>query len=113
MTDDILPNFDLPAVHRKKLTAGFDGGRLSSDGGWLLLREAERKLGIANRLAGAIRDHRDRSRIDHELPELLKTFAISCGYEDANDLDRLRHDPLLKLAVGRCPESGDPDHLAR
>jgi hypothetical protein len=110
MTDDMLPNFDLPAVRRKKLTAGFDGGHLSSDGGLLLLREAERKLGIANRLAGAIRDRRDQSRIDHELPELLKTrvFAIACGYEDANDLDRLRHDPLLKLAVGRCPESGDP-----
>jgi hypothetical protein len=110
MTDDMLPDFDLPAVRRKKLTAGFDGGHLSSDGGLLLLREAERKLGIANRLAGAIRDRRDQSRIDHELPELLKTriFAIACGYEDANDLDRLRHDPLLKLAVGRCPESGDP-----
>jgi hypothetical protein len=110
MTDDMLPNFDLPAVRRKKLTAGFDGGHLSSDGGLLLLREAERKLGIANRLAGAIRDRRDQSRIDHELPELLKTrvFAIACGYEDANDLDHLRHDPLLKLAVGRCPESGDP-----
>lgn len=110
MTDDMLPNFDLPAVRRKKLTAGFDGGHLSSDGGLLLLREAERKLGIANRLAGAIRDRRDQSRVDHELPELLKTrvFAIACGYEDANDLDRLRHDPLLKLAVGRCPESGDP-----
>lgn len=109
MTDDMLPNFDLPAVRRKKLTAGFDGGHLSSDGGLLLLREAERKLGIANRLAGAIRDRRDQSRIDHELPELLKTsvFAITCGYEDANDLDRLRHDPLLKLAVGRCPETGD------
>jgi hypothetical protein len=44
------------------------------------------------------------------LPELFKTriFAIACGYEDANDLDRLRHDPLLKLAVGRCPRSGAP-----
>jgi Transposase DDE domain group 1 len=110
MTDDTLLPFDLPAVRRKKLTAGFDGGRLSSDGGLLLLREAERRLGIADRLAGAIRDRRDPSRVDHKLPELLKTrmFAIACGYEDANDLDRLRHDPLLKLAVGRCPESGDP-----
>jgi hypothetical protein len=75
----------------------------------LLLREAERRLGIASRLAGAIRDRRDPTRIEHELPELLKTrmFAIACGYEDANHLDSLRHDPLLKLAVGRCPESGD------
>lgn len=110
MADDMLPNFDLPAVCRKKLTVGFDGGQLSSDGGLLLLRGAERKLGITDRLAGSVRDRRDPSRIDHELRELLKTriFAIACRYEDANDLDRLRHDPLLKLAVGRCPESGDP-----
>jgi hypothetical protein len=110
MSDDMPASFDLPAVRRKKLTASFDGGQLSSDGGLLLLREAERGLGIANRLAGAIRDRRDPSRIDHALPELLKTriFAIACGYEDANDLDRLRHDPLLKLAVGRCPRSGAP-----
>jgi hypothetical protein len=109
MTDDTLPNFDLRAVRRKKLTVGFDGGHLSSDGGLLLLRETERRLGIANRLAGAVRDRRDQSSIDHQLPELLKTriFAIACGYEDANDLDRLRHDPLLKLAVGRGPESGE------
>lgn len=104
----MLPSFDLPAVRRKKLTASFDGGQLSSDGGLLLLREAERRLGLANRLAGVIRDRRDPARIDHALPELLKTriLAIACGYEDANDLDRLRHDPLLKLAVGRCPRSG-------
>jgi hypothetical protein len=103
-------SLDLPAVRRKKLTVSFDGGQLSSDGGLLLLREAERRLGIAGRLAGAIRDRRDPMRIDHTLPELLKTrmFAIACGYEDANDLDRLRHDPLLRLAVGRCPKSGDP-----
>ena len=103
-------SFDLPAIRRKKLTASFDGGQLSSDGGLLLLRAAERRLGIASRLTDAIRDRRDPARIDHTLPELFKTriFAIACGYEDANDLDRLRHDPLLKLAVGRCPQSGDP-----
>jgi hypothetical protein len=108
MADDMPTSLDLPAVRRKKLTASFDGGQLSSDGGLLLFREAERRLGIASRLAGAIRDRRDPTRIDHALPELLKTriFAIACGYEDANDLDRLRHDPLLKLAVGRCPQSG-------
>jgi len=110
MSDNMPASLDLPAVRRKKLTASFDGGQLSSDGGLLLLREAERRLGIASRLAGAIRDRRDPTRVDHALPELLKTriFAIACGYEDANDLDRLRHDPMLKLAVGRCPRSGDP-----
>jgi len=110
MTDDTPLPFDLPAVTRKKLTVCFDGGQLSSDGGLLLLREAERRLGIADRLAAAIRDRRDPTRIAHEMSELLKTrvFAICCGHEDGNDLNRLRHDPLLKLAVGRCPETGDP-----
>jgi hypothetical protein len=110
MTDNSLLPFDLPAVARKKLTVAFDGGHLSSDGGLLLLRAAERRLGIARRLAGAIRDRRDPARIDHEMIELIKTrsFAIACGYADANDLDALRTDPLLKLAVGRLPETGDP-----
>ena len=110
MTDDTPLPFDLPAIGRKKLTVGFDGGQLSSDGGLLLLRAAECKLGIAGRLAAAIRDRRDPLRVQHPMSELLKTriFAICCGHEDANDLNRLRHDPLLKMAVGRCPATSDP-----
>jgi hypothetical protein len=108
MTEATLLSFDLPAVHRKKLTVDFDGGSQSSDGGLLLLREAERSLGICARLADSLTDRRDPARIEHRLEEMIKTraFAICCGYEDGNDLDRLRTDPLLKLAVGRCPESG-------
>lgn len=110
MSEDSLLPFDLSAVQRKKLTVCFDGGQLSSDGGLLLLREAERKIAIADRLAAAISDTRDSARIDHTMSELIKTraFAICCGYEDGNDLDRLRHEPLLKLAVGRCPATGAP-----
>lgn len=109
MSHDTPLPFDLPAVARKKLTVGFDGGRLSSNGGLVLLREAERRTGIADRLAGAMRDKRDPTRIEHAMTELIKTraLAICCGYEDANDLDQLRHDPLLKLAVGRAPETGE------
>lgn len=108
MTEATLLPFDLPAVQRKKLTVDFDGGSQSSDGGLLLLREAERSVGICTRLAGSLTDRRDPSRIEHSLVEMIKTraLAICCGYEDGNDLDRLRGDPLLKLAVGRCPESG-------
>jgi hypothetical protein len=107
MTEATLLAFDLPAVRRKKLTVDFDGGSQSSDGGLLLLRAAERELGICARLADSLTDRRDPSRIEHSLVELIKTraFAICCGYEDGNDLDRLREDPLLKLAVGGCPES--------
>jgi len=108
MTDDTLLPFDLPAVCRKKLTVDFDGGTQSSDGGLLLLREAERKLGVCRRLADAMPDRRDRDRVRHAMFEMVmaRAAAIACGHEDAIDLDRLRHDPLMKLAVGRCPDSG-------
>jgi Transposase DDE domain group 1 len=108
MTDDTLLPFDLPAVHRKKLTVDFDGGNQSSDGGLLLLREAERRLGVCRRLAQAMSDRRDPDRIHHAIFEMVmaRAAAIACGHKDANDLDRLRHDPLMKIAVGRCPQSG-------
>jgi Transposase DDE domain group 1 len=109
MTDDTPLPFDLPAVCRKKLTVDFDGGNQSSNGGLLLVREAERELGVCRRLADAMPDRRDPDRIRHAMFEMVmaRAAAIACGYEDANDLDRLRHDPLMKLAVGRCPESGE------
>jgi Transposase DDE domain group 1 len=88
----------------------FNGGNQSSNGGLLLLREAERKLGVCWRIATTIPDRRDPNRILHTMHEMLmaRVSAIACGYEDANDLDRLRHDPLMKFVVGRCPETGDP-----
>ncbi len=106
--DNLLP-FDLPAVARKKVSAAFDGGMLSSDGGVLLLRGVERRLGIATRLAGCIHDKRDPDSIDHTLNEMLRLrmFAIAAGYEDANDCNTLRHDPVFKMAIGRAPASGD------
>jgi len=110
MTNDTPLPFDLPAVRRKKLTVDFDGGNQSSDAGLLLLRQAERRSGVCRRLAETMPDARDQSRIRHEMVELVtaRAFAITCGHKDGNDFDRLRHDPLLKLAVGRCPESGAP-----
>ncbi len=110
MTDDTPLPFDLPAVCRKKLTVDFNGGTQSSDGGLLLLRAAERKVGVCERLAAAMPDRRDPNRILHEMFEMLmgRSSAIASGYEDAIDFDRLRHDPAMKVAVGRCPETGDP-----
>ena len=110
MTDATPLPFDLPSVRRKKLTVDFDGGNQSSNGGLLLLRQAERKLGVCGRLADAMPDRRDPSRIQHEMFEMVmaRASAIACGYEDAIDLDRLRHDPLMKVAVGRCPKTGAP-----
>jgi Transposase DDE domain group 1 len=108
-TDTPLP-FDLPAVRRKKLTVDFNGGNQSSDAGLLLLREAERRLGVCRRLATAMPDRRDPARILHEMFDMVaaRAMAIACGYKDAIDHDRLRHDPLLKIAVGRHPQTGAP-----
>ena len=108
MSDDTTLPFLFPAVRGKKLTAAFDGGRLSSDGGVMLLAEAARRMGIAEKLAAVIPDRRDPTRVRHRLAEILlaRILAIACGYEDADDLDSLRTDPAFKLACGRLPESG-------
>src|SRR6266480_196354 len=108
MSNDNLLPFSFPAVQRKKITAAFDGGRITSDGGVMLLAQAERHLGIADRLARVIPDRRDQDQVTHLLPDILRAriFAIACGYEDADDLDRLRCDPAFKLACGRLPDTG-------
>ena len=108
MDDDTGLLFDLPSVARKKVSAAFDGGRITSDGGVALLALADRRIGIVDRLAGLIADRRDPALITHSLASILRArvLAISCGYEDANDLDRLRGDPAFKLACGRLPDSG-------
>ena len=110
MSDATPLPFDLPAVRRKKLTVDFSGGDQSSDAGLLLMREAERQLGVCRRLADAMPDRRERSRIHHAMFEMVmaRSAGIACGHKDAIDHDRLRHDPLMKLAVGRCPQSGAP-----
>jgi len=83
MTDDTIPLFSFPAVDGKKITAAFDGGRMSSDGGVMLLSLAERRLGVAERLAGCVPDRRDPSRIAH-------TIADNDPRPGVGDLLRLR-----------------------
>ena len=103
------PPFGFPAIERKKVVAGFDGGRLTSDGGVLLLGAVERQLGIADRLAPLISDPRNPLYVTHSVSDILRAriLAIACGYEDGDDLDMLRTDPGFKVACGRLPESGD------
>jgi len=110
MEEDTLLPFAFPAVARKKVSAAFDGGMLSSDAGVLLLRNVEKQFGIAQRLSACLKDKRDPDFIKHTVEEMLRLrmFAIAAGYEDGNDVDRLRYDPVFKMAVGRPPESGDP-----
>ncbi len=110
MEADTLPSFKFPAVARKKVSVAFDGGMLSSDAGVLLLRDVEKKLGIAQRLSACLKDRRDPDLISHTIEDMLRLrmFAIAAGYEDANDFARLRYDPVFKMAVGRSPEEGEP-----
>jgi hypothetical protein len=108
MPETTTETFGFPAIRRKKVTAAFDGGRLTSDGGVLLLAAVERDLGIAERFAGLIADPRNPAFITHSVADILRArmLAIACGYEDADDLDYLRDDPGFKLACGRLPDSG-------
>jgi len=108
MSDDTFAPFLFPAVGRKKVSAAFDGGRITSDGGVMLLGAAERRMGIADRLALLIADPRNSLLVTHSIADILRArmLAIACGYEDADDLDHLRTDPGFKLACGRLPDSG-------
>jgi len=106
--DTVLP-FSLPSIGKKKVTAAFDAGQISSDGGVLLLAGADKRLDLIDTLAALIPDHRDPALITHTMSDILRAriFAIACGYPDADDLDDLRKDPAFKPACGRLPESGD------
>ncbi len=109
MDDDATAPSGFPAIgFFEALTAAFDGGRLASDGGVMLLAAAERHLGICDRLAALIADPREPSRVVHPPADILRAriLAIACGYEDADDLDHLRRDPGFKLACGRLPDTG-------
>jgi Transposase DDE domain group 1 len=108
MADDapFLPG--LSPIAGKPVQVTFDAGRLTSDGGVLVLAEIERRLGIAERLARCIEDPRAPERIQHTIAEMIRFRAllIAAGYEDGNDCDALRADPAFKIAVGRLPEGG-------
>ena len=103
----ILPG--LPAVVGKPVHVAFDGGRLTSDAGILLLAAIEQRLKIAERLAACLEDRRDPERVVHGLAEMIRYRAllIAAGYPDGNDCDALKSDPAFKMAVGRLPESGE------
>src|ERR1700726_2049168 len=107
--DATLLPLSLPSICQRKVTAAFDGGRINSDGGVLLLAGADKQIGLIDTLAAIIPDYRDPNQITHMLSDILRAriFAIACGYPDAEDLDDLRKDPAFKLACGRLPESGD------
>src|SRR6201981_4027927 len=98
-----LPGLSL--VQGKAVVARCDGGRLSSEGGLLALREIERRLGLADRLAGCLKDPRMPEKVVHHLAEIIRfrMLMIVAGYEDGNDANTLRRDPMFKLALDRLP----------
>ena len=102
----VLPG--LSPVAGKSLTATFDAGLMSSDGGLVVLREFALRLGLAETIAKPLPDDRDPMRIIHSYADMVlaRMLAIAAGYEDCDDLDRLRTDPAFKLACGRGPETG-------
>jgi hypothetical protein len=109
MSQSATPVFRFAGSAPLPLEASFDGGRLTSDGGLPWLEEAETALGLCAAFAALIPEWR-RGPVRHSLPTLIRqrVFQIACGYEDQDDADTLRTDPLLKLVCGRLPETG-PD----
>jgi len=96
-------------VTGRKLTATFDTGRLSSDGGMIVMREIAIRLGLAEVFTGHLRDDRDAaSRLRHSYAEMAtaRILMIASGYEDFDDINALKSDPALKIAVSRAPETG-------
>jgi hypothetical protein len=103
-----VAQLQLGILHGKRITGGFDGGDISSDGGLMLVAAADQRLGLTRQLAACLVDARDPRKVAHPLPELFaqRVYPIAAGYEDCNDADDLRRDPVLKTAVGRLPQTG-------
>src|SRR5713101_6218343 len=103
MTECTQTEFLFEAHFSRRVVARFDGARMTTDGGALLLREADRKIGLLRRVAACFTDARDPDRVEHALEQLLaqRIYGLALGYEDLNDHEELRRDPLLALLTGK------------
>lgn len=109
MTTDCIPDqLEFQGLTRRTVVASFDGGTVSSDGGVLLLAEVDRRLGLLEQFAACFKDHRNPDLVEHSLAELVRqrVFGLALGYEDLNDHDELRTDPLLASVVGKSDPTG-------
>jgi hypothetical protein len=99
---------DFPILGPRHVLADFDGGDISSDGGALLLRKTEQLTGILRQFAACFTDHRNPDLIEHPLKDLVaqRVYGLALGYEDLNDHDDLRRDPLLATVVGKEDPTG-------
>jgi len=101
--------FEFHPLGAREVRVGFDGGAITSDGGGLLLREVEKRTGIVQRFAACFTDHREAGRVEHTVRELVaqRVYGLALGYEDLNDHDELRRDPLLAVLVEKEDPRGD------
>lgn len=106
---------DFGRIGRRVIEANFEGGALSSDGGLMLLKQVDRRIGLSEAAAASLIDPRDPDRIRHSQRDLIaqRLYGICCGYEDLNDHDRLRHDPLMQTAVGKADELASSPTFSR
>ena len=107
-TECSTDRFVFQPLGRREVVAAFDGGTISSDAGGLLLREVEERTGIIRQFAACFTDHRDAELIEHTVANLVaqRTYGLALGYEDLNDHDQLRCDPLLAVLVGKADPTG-------
>lgn len=107
---DTHQKFAFQQAGSRKVEAGFDGGQITSDGGAVLLREVATRSGMLEQMAGCFTDHRDPARTTHELHQLLaqRVLGLACGYEDLNDHDQLRSDPMWGLLAGKADPEQAP-----
>lgn len=103
MTQCSQSEFEFEAHFSRRVVGRFEGSRLTSDGGALLLREADRRIGLLRRVVGCFSDGRDPARIEHGLSQMLaqRIYGLALGYEDLNDHEELRKDPLLGVLAGK------------
>ena len=103
MTECTQESFAFADHFSRRVVANFDGARMTSDGGGLLLRRTERKIGLLQRVAACFTDGRDPTRVEHTVAEMLaqRIYGLALGYEDLNDHEQLRHDPLLAVLAGK------------
>ncbi len=95
-------------LDQREVRGGFDGGVITSDAGGLLLREVEKRTGIIRQFAACFQDQRKAERVEHGVEELVgqRVYGLALGYEDLNDHDQLRRDPLLGVLAGKADPSG-------
>src|SRR5713226_7923426 len=108
MTECTQTSFGFQPLFRREVVAQFDGGDITSDAGGLLLREVDQKLNLTPRLAACFIDHRRSDKIEHRVEELVaqRIYGLALGYEDLNDHDQLRADPLMGVLIGKPEPKG-------